>query len=401
MKKNSFFRTLLTILSTAFITFCITYIAFYAGTDKLNVGKTNTITTMYEDATNSKIQLIKNKIDDEYIGNVDENMLQEYTIKGYVAGLNDVYSEYYTVDEMKNYTNEVIGSYSGVGITMTKDTTQNQIVVYAVSQGSPAEEVGIKEGDIIIKVDGVDCTGDDFETIPDKIKGTEGTKVKITVLRNGTEMTFEVTRRRIVNQTVTSELLDGGIGYIHLASFENSSYEQFKTAYEDLVQKGAKSLIFDLRNNGGGIVDEAIDIGEMFTDKGQVLLIESSKNNGEDTTYAKQAKTVNMNVVVLVNENSASASEILASIFKDDVDNATIVGTTTFGKGVIQSLYTLTDGSGLKITTNEYFTPKHEVINKVGITPDVEVKGYNYAGTLDKANDTQLKKAIEILNSKK
>lgn len=400
MKKNTFFRTLLTILSTALITFCVTYIAFYAGTDKLNVGKTNTITPIYTDATNSKVQLIKNKIDEEYIGNVDENLLQEYAIKGYVAGLNDIYSSYLTADEMKDYSSEVTGSYVGIGIAMTKDTTKNQIVVYSVSDNSPAQEVGIKEGDIITKVDGTPCTGDDFETIPDKIKGVEGTKVKVTVLRGEQELTFEITRRKIVNQTVTSEMLDNNIGYIHLASFEDSSYEQFKTAYEDLSQKGAKSLIFDLRNNGGGIVDEAIDIGEMFTDKGKVLLVESSKNKGEDTTYSKQDKTINMNVVVLVNENSASASEILASIFKDDVDNATIVGTTTYGKGVIQSLYTLTDGSGLKITTNEYFTPKHEVINKVGITPDVEVKGYNYKGTLDKVNDTQLQKAIEILNTK-
>ena len=283
---------------------------------------------------------------------------------------------------------------------MTKDSEKNQIVVYGVTPNSPAEEAGIKVNDIIIKVDGNDCTGDDFETIPNKILGQEGTKVSVTVLRDGKELTFDMKRRKIVNQTITSELLDDNIGYIYLSSFEDNTYEQFKSAYDDLISKGAKSLIVDLRNNGGGIVKEATDIGDLFTDKGKVLLIESDKEKKEIKTYSKQDKTINMNVVLLVNEYSASASEILAGILKDDVENATIVGTKTYGKGVIQSLYTLSDGSGLKLTTDEYFTPNHNEINKIGITPDEIVEGYKFSGKLDKENDTQLKKAIELLKQK-
>lgn len=400
MKKNYIFRTILTIVITAIITFSITYICIYAKKGGSNLQSGSAITSMYSDATNSKLKVIKDKINSEYVGNVDENTLQEYAIKGYVAGLNDIYSEYFTKDEMTDFSNETIGTYVGIGVTMTKDSEKNQIVVYGVTPNSPAEEAGIKVNDIIIKVDGNDCTGDDFETIPNKILGQEGTKVSVTVLRDGKELTFDMKRRKIVNQTITSELLDDNIGYIYLSSFEDNTYEQFKSAYDDLISKGAKSLIVDLRNNGGGIVKEATDIGDLFTDKGKVLLIESDKDKKEIKTYSKQDKTINMNVVLLVNEYSASASEILAGILKDDVENATIVGTKTYGKGVIQSLYTLSDGSGLKLTTDEYFTPNHNEINKIGITPDEIVEGYKFSGKLDKENDTQLKKAIELLKQK-
>ena len=400
MKKNYIFRTILTIVITAIITFSITYICIYAKKGGSNLQSGSAITSMYSDATNSKLKVIKDKINSEYVGNVDENALQEYAIKGYVAGLNDIYSEYFTKDEMTDFSNETIGTYVGIGVTMTKDSEKNQIVVYGVTPNSPAEEAGIKVNDVIIKVDGNDCTGDDFETIPNKILGQEGTKVSVTVLRDGKELTFDMKRRKIVNQTITSELLDDNIGYIYLSSFEDNTYEQFKSAYDDLISKGAKSLILDLRNNGGGIVKEATDIGDLFTDKGKVLLIESDKEKKEIKTYSKQDKTINMNVVLLVNEYSASASEILAGILKDDVENATIVGTKTYGKGVIQSLYTLSDGSGLKLTTDEYFTPNHNEINKIGITPDEIVEGYKFSGKLDKENDTQLKKAIELLKQK-
>ena len=400
MKKNYIFRTVLTIVITAIITFSITYICIYAKKGGSNLQSGSAITSMYSDATNSKLKVIKDKINSEYVGNVDENTLQEYAIKGYVAGLNDIYSEYFTKDEMTDFSNETIGTYVGIGVTMTKDSEKNQIVVYGVTSNSPAEEAGIKVNDVIIKVDGNDCTGDDFETIPNKILGQEGTKVSVTVLREGKELTFDMKRRKIVNQTITSELLDDNIGYIYLSSFEDNTYEQFKSAYDDLISKGAKSLILDLRNNGGGIVKEATDIGDLFTDKGKVLLIESDKDKKEIKTYSKQDKTINMNVVLLVNEYSASASEILAGILKDDVENATIVGTKTYGKGVIQSLYTLSDGSGLKLTTDEYFTPNHNEINKIGITPDEIVEGYKFSGKLDKENDTQLKKAIELLKQK-
>ena len=399
MKKNYILRTILTIIITAIITFSITYICIYAKKGGSNLQSGSAITSMYSDATNSKLKVIRDKINSEYVGNVDENALQEYAIKGYVAGLNDIYSEYFTKDEMTDFSNETIGTYVGIGVTMTKDSEKNQIVVYGVTPNSPAEEAGIKVNDVIIKVDGNDCTGDDFETIPNKILGQEGTKVSVTVLRDGKELTFDMKRRKIVNQTITSELLDDNIGYIYLSSFEDNTYEQFKSAYDDLISKGAKSLIVDLRNNGGGIVKEATDIGDLFTDKGKVLLIESDKDKKEIKTYSKQDKTINMNVVLLVNEYSASASEIFTGALKDS-GKAKIVGTTTFGKGIVQSVIPLSDGTAIKLTIAKYFTPNGNDIHKIGIEPDYEVEladGRKNAVNLPHEEDAQLDKAIEII----
>ena len=187
------------------------------------------------------------------------------------------------------------------------------------------------------------------------------------------------------------------IGYIYISSFEGDVSTQFENAYNDLKNQGITSLIIDVRNNGGGIVDESLDIAEMLTDKGQTLLIESDKNGEEEVIKSEKDKTITMPTVLLVNEYSASASEILAGILKEDVDNCTLIGNTTYGKGVIQTLYPLTDGSGIKITTNEYFTPNHNEINKIGIEPDIKVDDYLFTGILDLDNDIQLKRAIEEL----
>ena len=193
-------------------------------------------------------------------------------------------------------------------------------------------------------------------------------------------------------------MLDKGIGYINISSFDGTKLnEQFEKEYNSLKDQGATTLIVDVRNNGGGIVDEALEIADLFTEKDTTLLIEKNKDGNEDVTKAKKDKTINMKTVLLVNQKSASASEILAGIFKDKVDNATLVGTTTFGKGVIQILYQLSDGSGLKITSREYYTPNHREIDGKGIDPDVKVSDYEYNGKLDLQNDTQLQKAIEIL----
>ena len=193
-------------------------------------------------------------------------------------------------------------------------------------------------------------------------------------------------------------MLDNEIGYIYISSFDGEVAKQFKNEYDSLVNQGMKSLIIDLRNNGGGIVTEATDIGDLFTNKGKTLLTEVDKQGDKETIDSKNDRTITMNTCVLVNQYSASASEILAGIMQDLVDNATIIGETTYGKGVIQTLYQLSDGSGLKLTTDEYLTPNGNKINKVGIKPDIEVKDYTFKGTLDKENDTQLKKAIETLN---
>ena len=396
MKSNSIFKTIMTIIATAIITVVITTIYIYSkesnSTTESSIGE-----AIRSSEVEAKLSEIRNKIDKEYIGDIDENALVEGAIKGYVSGLNDVYSEYLTVSEMEEFTEEAEGEYVGIGVYITKDTENNEIVIYGTIANSPAKEAGLQTGDILVSVDGEECDGDDYDTITNKIKGKEGTKVKIGILRENEEITLEIERKSIEVEYVTSQVLEKNIGYIYISAFEGNVSEQFENAYNDLKSQNITSLIIDIRNNGGGIVDECLDIAELMTDKGDTLLIEADRDGNEEITRADKAKVIDIPIVLLVNEYSASASEILAGILKENVENATLIGDTTFGKGVIQTLYPLSDNSGLKITTDEYFTPNHNEINKVGIEPDIKIDDYTFNSNLELENDTQLQRAIEEL----
>lgn len=403
MKKQHYvFKTIITIILTALITCTITVLTLYGRTGNKSTNN-NIGSSMGSDILNTKMKTIREKINEVYIGEANDEDLKEYAIKGYVAGLNDVYSEYFTAKEMKEFTEETLGNFVGVGINMIKDIEKNAIVIYSTIKNTPAEAAGLKTGDVITAVDGQKVSGEDFENIANMVKGKEGTKVKLTILRDGQEKEYEIERKTIEIIEASSEMISDNIGYLSLTSFDGNAAEQFEKECEDLKNKGAKSLIIDLRNNGGGLVEEATKIGDLFTNKDETLLIQTDNQGKEIVTKAEKDKSIDMNVVVLVNKYSASASEILASILKDNVDKASIVGTKTYGKGVIQTLFQLADGSGLKLTTNEYFSPKHNKINKIGVEPDVVVedKEFIYAGKIDKEKDKQLQKAIEILQNKK
>ena len=398
MKRNSVFKTIMTIIATAIITFVITTICIYSREGNPETSTESSIAqAMKSSDLQTKLSAIRDKIDKEYIGDIDENALVEGAIEGYVSGLNDEYSEYLTVDEMSQFTQDAEGEYVGIGVYITKDTKNNEIVVYGTMANSPAKEAGLQPGDIITSIDGEECNGDDYDNITDKIKGKEGTTVVIGILRDNQEQTLEIERRHIEVEYVTSQVLENNIGYIYISSFEGNVASQFEKAYNDLANQNISSLIIDVRNNGGGIVDECLEIAELMTDKGQTLLIEADKNGDEEVIKSTKNKKIDLPIVLLVNEYSASASEILAGILKDNVENATLVGNTTYGKGVIQTLYPLYDNSGIKITTDEYFTPNHNEINKIGIEPDIKVDDYTFNGNLDLENDTQLQKAIELL----
>jgi len=271
--------------------------------------------------------------------------------------------------------------------------------ITSLSEGYPAQQAGLKSGDIIRKVDDKDYTVEDFDTIASEIKGKEGTKVKLVIERDGEEKSFEIERKSVELIRVTSQMLEDNIGYIYMSTFDGNVAEQIRKEYKDLKSKGATSLIIDIRNNGGGLVEEAVEIGDMLTDKGTTLLIQKDNKDKEKTYTSEKAKEIDMNFVLLTNNYSASASEILSAIVKEKVSNGKVVGMTTYGKGVIQTLYTLADGSGLKLTTDEYFTPNHETINKKGITPDYVVEGTFDSKELDVNNDKQLQKAIEVLKN--
>jgi carboxyl-terminal processing protease len=338
-------------------------------------------------------------IDQKFLGDVDEEKLLESTIKGYINGLDDPYTEYMTKEEMEEFTADVMGNFTGIGIYLTKNTETNEIVVISPIKDTPAYNAGILSGDVITKVDGVSYTGDELTEATNKIKGEVGTTVSLEIKRNDTTLNLEITRENIKINHVEGKVLENNIGYIEFNTFDEGCADEFKEQLETLQSQNITSLIIDIRNNGGGLVDEALQIADYIVDKGNVLLITTDKNDNEEITKAEIDPIIDMPIVLLINESSASASEILAGALKDN-GKVTIVGETSYGKGVIQELLTLTDGSGLKITTNEYYTPNRNKINGIGITPDIEVELSDEAKeqlVLDEKDDTQLQKAIEIL----
>ncbi len=395
MEENDFSKSfyvksiLVTIVITALIASMVTIIVIN------NTGSSNLIENI-----ETKLKNIQGIIDSDYLGKIDENTVLDSTIKGYVSGLGDEYSEYFTKEELEEYKSDNIeGAYVGIGVYIIQDTEKNAIRVIAPIEGSPAEEAGIKPGDYIVKVDGEEVTGENITEATNKMKGKEGTKVKIQILRDDQTIDMEVERKNVKINHVESEVLEDNIGYLKISTFDEGCSKEFEQKLQDLQNKNIKSLIIDLRNNGGGIVDEALAIADLFTDKDVTLLITKDKNGNEEIRKSQSDKKVDLPVVVLTNENTASASELLVGVLKD-YNIAKSVGTVTFGKGVIQELLTLPDESGLKITTNEYYTPKGSKINKIGIEPDEKVElPDEYKNVLDvpKDKDTQLNKAIELL----
>ena len=393
-KSNRIYKTIMLVLLTAIITFIITSISMYNVLGKRTI-KTLTNSSSIESTFNN----FKKFIEKKYIGTIDEEKMLESAIKGYVEGLDDEYSEYITKEEMKEYMEETNGKYVGIGVYISNNTQTNQIVVLMPMKGSPAEEAGMKSGDIITKIDGVEYKGEDLSKASNALKQEEGTKVKVEILRDNQTIELEIERKTIKINHVESDVINNSIGYIQISTFDDGCYDEFKQKIDELKTKNIKSLIIDLRNNGGGIVEEAINIADLFTTKNSTLLITTGKNTEEEITKAKKDKEIDMPIVILVNENTASASEILTAAIKENCNKVTIVGKTTFGKGVIQTIFTLTDGSGLKLTTNEYYTPKRNKINKIGIKPDVEVDFPENESvySIEKQKDTQLQKAIELL----
>lgn len=389
-KKRGIYNIIMLVTLTIIITFVLTTLFMYNYfQDKNNyvvVPSTDTA-----ELTNLDRALIglKKIIDQKYLGEVNEEELYEGAIKGYISALNDKYSSYYTKEEIEELKVSLLGNYVGVGAYLQEDTTSNVIRVLLPIEGSPAKEAGIQAGDIITKVDGVEYTGKELTQASTAMKGEEGTTVELEIMRNGETKTFTITRRSIKIYHIASEVIENDIGYMYIQTFDEGCADEFKQKYDELKQKNIKSLIIDLRNNGGGIVDEALEILDCLLEKDKITLITVDKNENEEISKTTSNQTIDIPIVVLVNEQTASASEIMAGALKDH-SRAKIVGTKTYGKGVIQELMYLTNGSALKLTTNEYYTPNRNKINEIGITPDYEVE-------LSDEEDTQLKKAIELL----
>lgn len=389
------YKIIMLVTLTIVITAMVTTIALYKTIGNQNIKYISADST----TIGQKIAYYKKFIQENYIYEINEEKMLESAIKGYFEGLGDQYSEYITKEEMQDYMADATGKYVGIGVYITNNTQTNQIVVIMPMKGSPSEEAGIKSGDVILKIDGEEYKGEELSKASNKLKAQEGTKVKLEILRGEERLEIEVERKTIKVNHIESKVLENNIGYIQISTFDDGCYKEFVENYNKIKEQNIKSLIIDLRNNGGGIVEEATNIADMFVNKGEKLLITTEKNNKEEVTKAKKEKEIEIPVVLLVNENTASASEILTAAIKENLENAKVVGTKTYGKGVIQSIFTLKDGSGIKLTTNEYYTPKHNTINKVGITPDYEIKLPQEESiyTIEEKDDVQLQKAIELL----
>ncbi len=401
IKRQNVYKVIMLVVLTATIVFMLTTFIMY---NKFETAYKNgdTDKTAYVDSGSmvKTLQSFKAMLEEKYIGEINDEKLLEGAIKGYIEGLDDPYTEYLTKEEMEEFTEQTNAEYVGIGVYISNDRSNNTLLIVGVMKNSPALEAGMQPGDIVEKIEGIAYSGEQISEATSILKGKEGTTVKVTVLRDGKEIDMDITRKKITVDHVASKMLDNQIAYIQIDSFDSGVEEAFKEQITQLKNDGAKSIIIDLRSNGGGIVDEATGIAELFVKKGETILITKGKNEEEKTTKSKKDPIItDMPVVVLVNEGTASASEILAAALKEQY-GAKIVGKTTYGKGVIQTLYTLTDGSGLKITTDEYFTPNHNKIHKVGIKPDIEVdltkdsQGY-YETSIEK--DAQIQKAIEEL----
>lgn len=342
-----------------------------------------------------KLEVIREVMEQYYLhaDEIDEEKLIEGIYAGYMTGLEDPYSVYYTEEEAKELRQGISGEYSGIGAALSKNNETNIVTITNVYEDSPAEEAGMEEGDILYQVDEHEVIGEDLNQVVAWIKGEEGTEVKLHVVRDSEELELTAVRRMIEVQTVTYEMKDSEIGYIRVSEFDTVTYEQFKDALSALEQEGMQGLVIDLRSNPGGNLTAVLDMLGQILPKGIIVSTEDKDGKAEEYT-CDGAHEFKKPLAVLVNGYSASASEIFSGAVQD-YGKGKIVGTTTYGKGVVQEVLGLSDGSCLKITTSEYFLPSGRSINKVGITPDVEVK-YE-PNKEDKEADNQLDKAIEVV----
>lgn len=349
-----------------------------------------------EDASSEeKLSVLKGLIDENYIGDVDEEALEEGIYKGYIQGLEDPYSVYYNEEETKDLYETTEGEYSGIGAVLSQDLESGVITLVQIYEVSPAAKAGLKDNDILTKVGDIEVTGMDLSEVVTYIKGEKGTDVDLTVLRgeDAEEITVTATRDTVEAQTVKYEMLEGQTGYLSVSEFDSVTYAQYEEALNELTDQGMTGLIVDLRNNPGGNLNTVCEMLDLVLPKGTIVYTED-KDGKRETATSDDEHQINVPMVVLVNGNSASASEIYAGAIQD-YGIGKIVGTQTYGKGVVQQIFDLGDGTSVKLTIAEYFTPNGRNIDGEGITPDVEVE-YE-ADENNPEADNQLEKALEVM----
>ena len=356
--------------------------------------------TISSQAVEQKAGEIADLIDEYYYEEIDQDALVDGMYAGMVNGLGDKYSTYMTAEEYSSFNDTTTGTYYGIGAVLTQDPDTNIVTILHVYPGSPAEEAGVRDGDIIVKVEEIEGDSMELSELVKHIKGEEGTSVHLLLMREGESdyLEFDVQRREIDVPTVEYEMLEGtNVGLIAISEFAENTPEQFDAAIKDLQKQGMESVVIDLRDNPGGVLQSVCKMLDQILPEGLVVYTEDKYGNRSD--FQSDASCMDIPLAVLVNENSASASEIFAGAIKD-YKYGTLIGTTTFGKGIVQTIIPLDDKSAVKLTMAKYYTPNGNYIHGVGITPDIELE-YEYQSpedtVYDPMHDNQVLKAIEVL----
>ncbi len=351
-----------------------------------------------------KEEAIYNTIDDYYLNEIDNDKIQNGIFKGMVDSLGDPYTVYYNPEEYKQFTSSSSGTYSGIGVAVSQNVTTGAITIVKTFKKGSGEKEGMKPGDVIYKVEGKKIEGLELSKVVSMIKGEEGTFVKVTVLRDGKEIEFNLERKKLEVDTVNYRMEDRSgkkIGYISVSEFDEVTASQFKSAISELSKEGMEGLVIDLRDNPGGLLDVTCEMLDRMIKKGLLVYTvdKYGKRVDEDAT---DSDSFDKPVAILVNGNSASASEVFSGAMKD-YDAATLVGTRTFGKGIVQSIVPFGDGTAMKVTVSKYYTPNGVNIHGTGIEPDVVVelsKDATKNGKYDRKYDNQLTKALDVVVDK-
>lgn len=348
-----------------------------------------------------KVNLLSDVIDQYYYKDITDEEKMEGIYKGLMSSTNDKYTDYYSPKEFKDLMVTMEGDYGGIGATLSQDKVTKEVSVVEVYEGSPAARAGLERGDIVISVDGHLGTDESLDDFVQRIRGEEGTSIEMVYKRGDQEKTIEITREEVIVPSVSHRMLDDKIGYIRISSFVNGTQKDFEDALADLQGQGMQGIVFDMRDNGGGMVDSVVAILDDILPAGTVVYTMDKSGKREDYT-SDDAKKIDIPVTVLVNENTASAAEIFTGAIRD-FNYGTIIGTNTFGKGIVQSTVPLSDGSAVKITVATYYTPSGECIHEKGIKPDIELE-FSYADEnpteYDELKDNQVQKAMEVLGEK-
>lgn len=344
------------------------------------------------DDFDTKMNKLASYIETFYLDDVSEEDMTEGAFKGVVAALGDPYSEYYTEEEYESLMESTSGEYNGIGVSISQKEENGEITIATVFDDTPAKEAGIQEGDVIVAVDGNDMTGKSSKDVVSMIKGkTDGT-VTITVMRSGEKLDIQVEIRKVERPTVANHMMDGNIGYIKLGEFDGVSTSQFSEALNELKDQGMEKLVIDIRDNPGGRLDVVCDLLDLFVDKDKLLVYTKDKNGNKQEEYTRyDASVKDIPISIIVNGNSASAAEVFTGVMQD-YGLAKIVGTQTFGKGIVQKILDMGDGSAVKLTVSKYYLPNDENIHGQGITPD-----YVIDADENTEEDVQLNKAVEVL----